>query len=172
MPTLTQNTNFTLSFAILHEIPITQQSPQSRWEILSHNDSLGQNWLLKARTDAVFFEKCCPKIQFTVWKWPISLPSQTITWKRNESGLGCMQGERSTHCKGRTRFEWRTHIVDPVEIPVETPLRSHKPTPASHSLAPWSPPFPSSLMLGYLNLEQWSDLLIHGRPTTHFSTAY
>ena len=34
------------------------------------------------------------------------------------------------------------------------------------------PPFPSSFMLGYLNLEEWSDLLIHGRPTTHFSTAY
>ena len=34
------------------------------------------------------------------------------------------------------------------------------------------PPFPSSLFLGYLNLVQWSGLLIHGRPTTHFSTAY
>ena len=42
-----------------------------------------------------------------------------------------------------------------------TPLRSHKPTPASHPLAPWSPlrgrpPFPSSLFLGYLNLGQWT----------------
>ena len=49
----------------------------------------------------------------------------------------------------------------------------HVPTPASHLLAPWSrPPFQSFLFFRYLNLVQWSGLLIHGRPTTQISTAY
>lgn len=64
MLTLTQNVNFTLLFAILHEIPITPQDLLSSWEMLLHNDFLGQNWYFKARTDAVFFEKSCLKIQF------------------------------------------------------------------------------------------------------------
>ena len=64
MLNLTQNVNFTLLFAILHEIPITPQDLLSSWEKLLHNDFLGQNWYLKARTDAVFFEKSCLKIQF------------------------------------------------------------------------------------------------------------
>ena len=66
IPTLTQKVNFTLLFAILHEIPIAQQDLPSRCQILPHNDSLGLDWSFEARMDAVFFEKCCPKIQFTV----------------------------------------------------------------------------------------------------------
>ena len=71
-PILTQNANFTLLFAIQHEIPIPPKSPLSRWEMLSPSDFLGQNWLLKARTDAVFFEKSCPKVQFLTQKQILS----------------------------------------------------------------------------------------------------
>ena len=38
---------------------------------------------------------------------------------RNEIGSWCMQGERSMHYKWRTRFEWRTHIVDPGDIALQ-----------------------------------------------------
>ena len=61
-PILTQNVNFTLLFAMQHEIPIAPKRPLSRWEMLSPSDFLRQNWLLKARTGCVFSEKSCPKI--------------------------------------------------------------------------------------------------------------
>ena len=119
-PILTQNANFTLLFAIQHEIPIPPKSPLSRWEMLSPSDFLGQNWLLKARMDAVFFEKSCPKVTILL---------QNGTFSHLTRGSWCTQDKRSTHFKWRTRFEWRTR----------KPASSHKPTPASHPLAPWSP---------------------------------
>ena len=139
-PILTQNANFTLLFAILHEIPIAPKRPLSRWEMLSPNDFLGQNWIFEARKGCVFFEKSCPKLTILLQNDPFS---------HLTPGSWCTQGKRSTHYKWRTRFEWRTR----------KPASSHKPTPASHPLAPWSPlrgrpPFPSSLFLGYLNLGQ------------------
>ena len=72
MPTLTQNADFTLLFSIQHEVPIASQFPLSRWETLSHNDFLGQNWFFKARTDCVFFGKSCPKVQFLTQKQILS----------------------------------------------------------------------------------------------------
>ena len=72
MPTLTQNADFTLLFAILHEIPNAPKRPLSRWEILSPNDFLGQNWIFEARKGCVFFEKSCPKVQFLTQKQILS----------------------------------------------------------------------------------------------------
>jgi len=119
-PILTQNANFTLLFAILHEIPIAPKRPLSRWEMLSPNDFLGQNWIFEARKGCVFFEKSCPKLTILLQNDPFS---------HLTPGSWCTQGKRSTHYKWRTRFEWRTR----------KPASSHKPTPASHPLAPWSP---------------------------------
>ena len=141
-PTLTPNANFTLLFAIQHEIPIPPKSPLSRWEMLSPSDFLGQNWLLKARMDAVFFEKSCPKVTILL---------QNGTFSHLTRGSWCTQGKRSTHYKWRTRFEWRTR----------KPASSHKPTPASHPLAPWSPwgatTVPKFFVLGIFELRS-----VHG----------
>ena len=94
--------------------------PLSRWEMLSPNDFLGQNWIFEARKGCVFFEKSCPKLTILLQNDPFS---------HLTPGSWCTQGKRSTHYKWRTRFEWRTR----------KPASSHKPTPASHPLAPWSP---------------------------------
>ena len=125
-PILTQNANFTLLFAILHEIPIAPKRPLSRWEMLSPNDFLGQNWIFEARKGCVFFENSCPKLTILLQNGPFSHLTR---------GSWCTQGKRSTHFKWRTRFEWRTR--NPASSHNPPPLRIRSPRSLFFVLCSW-----------------------------------
>ena len=125
--------------------------------------------------DIIFFWKfgpitnhmCCTFLHKCIFL-PQCHPKNDQIWlylQNERGGVWCMQGESGTQYKWRTRFEWRTHSVDSVGDPTNPPplrIRSPRGPPEGR------PSFQSSLVLGYLNLVQWSDLLIHGRPTTAY----
>ena len=121
------------------------------------------------------------RTSFTPWRsryghvtvtWRSRYGHMTVTWRSHDGhvtvtlrspSIGGEHTLQVTHAV-RVAHAHRLPRWDPTNPP---PLRIRSPRGPPEG----RPPFPSSWIVGYLNLVQWSDLLIHGRPTTHFSTA-
>ena len=161
----TPNAYFTQLFAILHEIPNPPFSSLSRLILLSHNDFLGTNWLFKARTDAAFFEKSCPKIHFYVWKGPF----WTLNWVIPQNSLFLTPLEKSKRLVVHAgQVEHALKVMHAVRVTHAqsgsriSPLSAH---PARTSPPFWPRANPSS--------DYWEGGNFGLDPSkTHFSTAY